>query len=157
MGSTKDGIDRGFASVLRWREGERDILVQEMRLIESKIHTITSQRTQREKMLVELQHVARLHREGELSVVRLLEQHQYELRLVEIIQSLEGERLSLEVESRRHREKLIDAELEIKKIEKLLEKRQVIQREQTARRDQQAIDDAASVKFWKRRRERVNQ
>lgn len=58
MGSTKDGIDRGFASVLRWREGERDILVQEMRLIESKIHTITSQRTQREKMLVELQHVA---------------------------------------------------------------------------------------------------
>ena len=71
-------------SVLQWREYQRQGMIQALARIESKMDQTRKSIEQIQKERDSLNDFSREHREGELSVDRLLEFHRYELQLREM-------------------------------------------------------------------------
>ena len=131
-------------SVLQWREYQRQGMIQALARIESKMDQTRKSIEQIQKERDSLNDFSREHREGELSVDRLLEFHRYEVQLREMQDSLRLEHEELTEKSNTRRCKLVEADLELKKIEQLMNRRQEIVN-RTARQQELKIMDEFST------------
>ena len=148
---SQNHVRASLFSVFRWRQNQRDVLINELAGIESSITRIDDQIkrvTQERKGLL---HVIRSQRRGKLSMEDLLDQHRYDAHLEEAKNGLKFEREKLLDQSRNCRRRLLDADLELKKIEKLLERQQTREDKQSSLSEQKMIDDFAGRAFFKPR------
>ncbi|MEC8474383.1 MAG: flagellar FliJ family protein [Planctomycetota bacterium] len=113
-------------SVRKWREYQRQSMIQALASLESEMDQTRRNIEQIQQERDSLHDFSRESREGELSVDRLLEFHRYELQLRETQDSLRLEHEKLMEKSNMRRSKLVEADLELKKIEQLIDRRQEI-------------------------------
>ena len=113
-------------SVRKWREYQRPSMIQALASLESEMDQTRRNIEQIQQERDSLHDFSRESREGELSVDRLLEFHRYELQLRETQDSLRLEHEKLMEKSNMRRSKLVEADLELKKIEQLIDRRQEI-------------------------------
>ena len=138
-----------LSAMLQLREGERDKMAHALAKIKDSLLSIDHRLRSIADERSDLQKVIRHHRIGRIPIERLLDHHRYEMQLDESEDLLKRERLTLLEKSRAKREKLVEANLELKKIEKLAERERRKQERKDLLDQQKVIDDFAMATFWR--------
>jgi len=133
-----------LATLLRVRESERD---QRRTELFHAVHSLDIVRKQLTELAQEAQKIQRLTREssrpGSLNVNRLLNSHRYDLLLEVRHQQLCQRESALTSLVERRREMVVDADREVRILEKLIEKEDDQRRLTQHHLDQQLQDEAA--------------
>ena len=139
-----------LSAVLQLREGERDKMAHALAKIEDSLLSIDRRLRSIADERSDSQKVIRHHRIGRIPIERLLDHHRYEMQLDESEDLLKRERLTLLEQSRAKRERLVEANLELKKIEQLAERERKNQERKDRLDQQKVIDDFAIAAFWRK-------
>lgn len=137
-------------SVRKWREYQRQSMIQALASLESEMDQTRRNIEQIQQERDSLHDFSRESREGELSVDRLLEFHRYELQLRERQDSLRLEHEKLMEKSNMRRSKLVEADLELKKIEQLIDRRQEIIDRTDRQQELKIMDEFSTQRIRKR-------
>ena len=136
-----------FKTILNLRRRERDEAGgevaqahQAIARLEDEIETIRQVRQQ-------LQRETQRRRLGEVSVDDLLSQGRYDLQLQAQMHSLHATLNQLQVELQRRSQRLVEAEAEVKRFERLEENDLAVYRRELAKREQVELDEAAARRF----------
>lgn len=140
-----------LSAVLHLREGERDKMAHALARLENNLSSINHRLESISDERNNLQKLIRQSRIGRIPIEKLLDQHRYETHLDESEDLLRREKASLLEQFRTQRQKLVDANLELKKIEQLAARARALQVSQDLRREQKAIDDYSVMTSWKQK------
>ena len=144
-------------SVLRWRKSQREFLALDLAKIESSIAAIEDSVRRIRQEQGDLLAVIRSQRQGELSIEPLLNHQRYESHLVEVEKSLLFELDQWLNQASKCRNQLMKADLELKKIEKLVAQEREKKKRKVLAFEQKIIDEFASIEFWKREHSQSNE
>lgn len=140
MGTTNTRL----ATLLRVREAERD---QRRTELAEAVHSLDLVRQHMVELAHEAERLQRLTREasrpGTLNINRLLNSHRYDLLLEVRHQQLSHREFALTSLVEGRREMVVDADREVRMLEKLIEKGEAHQQLTEQRREQNLLDAAA--------------
>lgn len=85
---------------------------------------------------------------GVVDTQRMLEAGRYQMHLAQEVTQLAAQLQQIELECERRRSKLLESEQSLRVLEKLEEKQRVAWRETQVAREQSAVDEHASFRYW---------
>ncbi|WP_162006852.1 flagellar export protein FliJ [Roseimaritima sediminicola] len=136
-----------FASLLRLRENERDAARQEIADAMRALGILEDQRTELLDQREQLRAAAQRQLSGKgLSVDAMLSSGRYDVQLAAEIQSLEGNIAAVEVEVQRRQDRLKEADIEVKRLERLREQQHTQWQQQQLAAQQIELDEIASMR-----------
>ena len=136
-----------FASLLQWRERQRDEAGAEVGQAIEAINRIDQQRQSILQQQQEIKQRASESMVGELSMDRLLSSGRYTMQLEMDLRSLADTRDQLVQALNVRQEKLMLAEAEVKRFEKLKELDYAAAQKEELRREQLSLDEAVSNRY----------
>jgi len=146
-----------LAGVLQMRKCQRDLLVQSMARLESSIQSIDDRLKAIWDDRLKLQESIRLQGAGRLSIEHLLDRHRYEIHLDHKEESLRSQKSELIDNVNQQRVELMVADIELKRLEKLLDRAQKKSKDWAAVCEQRTLDDRVAARFWQRNRSEEGQ
>ena len=136
-----------FSSLLQWRERQRDEAGAEVGQAIEAINRIDGQRQSIIQQQQEIKQEAARSMVGELSMDRLLSGGRYTMQLEMDLRSLADTRDQLVQALTARQEKLMLAEAEVKRFEKLRELDHATAQKEDLRREQLSLDEAVSNRY----------
>ncbi len=85
---------------------------------------------------------------GHINTQRLIESQRYQLHLLQEVADLRGKISLIDGECEKRRLKLVSREQALKSLEKLRDKQQAEQTSRDSQREQIALDQWSSIKYW---------
>lgn len=136
-----------FASLLQWRERQRDEAGAEVGQAIQAINRIDEQRQSILQQQDEIKQEAANSLVGELSVDRLLSGGRYTMQLEIDLRALADTRDQLVQALNARQEKLMRAEAEVKRFERLRELDQAAEQKKRLQQEQLSLDEAVSNRY----------
>ncbi len=136
-----------FAALLQWRERQRDEAGAAVGLAVQAINHVDEQRLELMNQLAEVKSSPELNRVGDLSINRLLADGRYSMQLEIEIRTLDDTRRQLVEALHARQEKLVLAEAEVKRFERLKEIDREAEEKEYQRREQLSIDETVTNRY----------
>lgn len=140
-----------FAPLLQLRRQERDQAGASVAQADAAVHRIEQQVAQLELKRKDLRRQSLHNRQGDVSVDGLLSQGRYDLQLEADVLALHQTLIQLHEELERRTQSLVQAEAEVKRLERLRDNDQQEYRAEQQRREQFELDDDAARRFTRQR------